>query len=46
VVDTWYPAMRRIVEDGLHPQAVMAEVDEEQGHVGRYTGRYPSHRLN
>ena len=46
VVETWYPGMVRIVRDGLHPQAVIAEVDEEHGHVGRYTGRYPSHRLN
>ena len=46
VVETWYPGMVRIVRDGLHSQAVIAEIDEEHGHVGRYTGRYPSHRLN
>lgn len=46
VVDTWYPAMRRIVDDGLHPQAAIAEIDELSGYHGRYAGRYPSHRLN
>jgi hypothetical protein len=46
VMETWYPGMIRIVRDGLHPQAVIAATDEEHGHIGRYTGRYPSHRLN
>jgi hypothetical protein len=46
VMETWYPGMIRIVHDGLHPQAVIAAIDEENGHIGRYTGQYPSHRLN
>jgi hypothetical protein len=46
LVDTWCPGMLRIVQDGLHPQAVMAEIDEACGYDGRYNGRYPSHRLN
>lgn len=45
-VDTWYPGIQRLVRDGLHPQAVIAAIDEASGHVGRYTGRYPSQRLN
>lgn len=46
LVDTWYPGMLRIVQDGLHPQAVLAEIDEASGYDGRYAGVYPSYRLN
>lgn len=46
VVETWYPGIQRIVEDGWHPQAVLAEVDEATGQSLADHARFPSYRIN